>query len=117
MPKGMTKLVTLTFLFLFIMYLKNALSLVSEIEGKRKEDDEKYSNLWFGPRIGRRKRNPNDETEITVNNDVQYLEDFIWKNHWVIVVLPAGKKLLFMPYHFFYFGSFSFQCYPLCRSI
>lgn len=94
----MTKLVTLTCVFIMIIYLKNAVNLASEIEEKRKEKDDKYSKLWFGPRIGRRKRNPNEEIGSFDNNDVQNLVDFIRKNPWTIFVLSTGKFISLTSY-------------------
>lgn len=90
----MTKLVTLTCVFIIIMYPKNAISLASEIEETKKEKDDKYSKLWFGPRIGRRKRNPNEEIGSFDYNDVQYLVDFLRKNPWTIFVISTGKNIL-----------------------
>lgn len=89
----MTKIFAATCLFLFVLYLKNVLSSGSEMEHKRKEGDAKYSQLWFGPRVGRRKRNPSNEILRNVDSsEVQALMDFIRKNPWNIILMSAGKE-------------------------
>lgn len=95
--KKMTKILVTTCLFLFVLYLKNSVSVGSDVEQqKRKEGDVKYSQLWFGPRVGRKKRNPNEEmTKNFDNNEIQSWMDLIRKNPYSVILLSPGKERSF----------------------
>lgn len=90
----MTKIFIAACIFFLVLYLKNAVSMGSDLEQKRKEDSTNYSHLWFGPRIGRKKRNPSEEVIGNVNiNDVQSFVNFIKKFPWTVIVLSTGENL------------------------
>lgn len=104
----MTKIIIITSVFFLVMYMRNAVTMGSDVEQKRKVDDVKYSHLWFGPRVGRRKRNPSDDLIKSIDgSDIQNVLNYIKKNPWTIMLMSAGKK---QPFHFLLFGFNIFIC-------
>ncbi|XP_023020014.1 uncharacterized protein [Leptinotarsa decemlineata] len=87
----MSKLSVFTFAAIFIiLYFKSVAS--AEVDEKRKDEAAKYSPFWFGPRIGRRKRNLIDESyENADNENVEELLDFIRKSPWTIMLFNHGR--------------------------
>lgn len=119
----MTKFVTIIYIFLFISYVIHAALLTSEDEDRREDRDEKNSHLWFGPRIGRRKRISNEEILKNLeNSDVEYLVNFFRKNPWTIILLSTGKiyssffKNVILRYHINLLDISLFLVYFLCLS-
>lgn len=76
-------------LFVLLLFLQNVLVSAGEIVEKRKLGDKKYSPLWFGPRIGRKKRLDNEAVDKTTGEDV--LLDFIRNNLWTVKNLGNSK--------------------------
>lgn len=121
----MSKILAVACLILFLFYLNRTIVLGSGIDQKRKEEDFKYSRLWFGPRIGRRKRTPNDDIfrSLDKNSEDKLLIDFIKKSPMTAVILFSGKdfvvSFLNIIFQTFYIFSFkkksiiyeSLQCY------
>nr|CAI5836565.1 unnamed protein product [Callosobruchus analis] len=59
-----------------------------EVE-ERRSDDPRYSPLWFGPRVGRKKRSDGLYKNIE-NEDAGVFMDFIKKNPWTVVTFGNG---------------------------
>lgn len=90
----MTRVIITVCLILFVLYFKSSTGDASDLEQKRREGNPKYANLWFGPRIGRRKRNPDEDVLGNMNNnDPRISLDFFKKNPWTIILMSPGKKL------------------------
>ncbi|XP_028131215.1 PBAN-type neuropeptides-like [Diabrotica virgifera virgifera] len=80
-------------LFLLTLYFKNITS--HELE-KSKEDESKYSApVWFGPRVGRKKRGFLDEEYKNIDKqELETLLELIKKNPWTIMLFSNGKGRL-----------------------
>ncbi|CAH1183528.1 unnamed protein product [Phaedon cochleariae] len=82
-------LITFSAIFLFLYFKSGA---GDDLQEKR-NDDPNYSPLWFGPRVGRRKRNlMEDGYKSNVGKEeVEVLLDLIRKSPWTIVLFSNGR--------------------------
>ncbi|KAG5888245.1 hypothetical protein JTB14_027927 [Gonioctena quinquepunctata] len=86
----MSKLSVFTFAAIFIiLYFKGVSS--AEVGEKQKEEEKYASSLWFGPRVGRRKRNLMDEPYNINGENLDVLLDFIRKSPWTIMLFNRGR--------------------------
>ncbi|KAJ8920702.1 hypothetical protein NQ315_004841 [Exocentrus adspersus] len=96
----MTKAASLISLVFFVLtlYLNSALTADSDdysVIDARRSDGGKYSPLWFGPRIGRKKRNPSENILKTVDRDE--MEALLYEalnNPSAFVGLDNGKRII-----------------------
>lgn len=64
------------------------------VADKRRDGEKKYSPLWFGPRIGRRKRNPSDNIYKALDRDeIEAAFAGPLKNPWPVVAINNGESI------------------------
>ncbi|CAH1108719.1 unnamed protein product [Psylliodes chrysocephalus] len=81
-------------LFVLTLYFKSCVSAGNNEVDDKKEPN-KYAPLWFGPRIGRKKRNLVDEGYKNFDKEeVEVLLEFIRKSPWTIMLFGNGKRLI-----------------------
>ncbi|CAH1992446.1 unnamed protein product [Acanthoscelides obtectus] len=80
---------TIAAVLLVTLHFDEALSSGHELE-ERRSDEPKYSPLWFGPRVGRKKRSDGLYKNVE-NEDGGVFMDFIKKNPWTVVTFGNGK--------------------------
>lgn len=95
----MTKVTLLSFtVFLTLaLYFNGVLTANNDeytIDAKRRDSDKKYSPVWFGPRIGRRKRNPSENIFKALDRDE--IDAFALKNPWPFMTFNNGKLTIFI---------------------
>ncbi|CAH0561957.1 unnamed protein product [Brassicogethes aeneus] len=63
-------------------------------EEKTVDGEKKMRPLWFGPRLGRRKRNPGEDAyrEQDQKNQVENLLETLQDTPWAIVAINDGKR-------------------------
>ncbi|RZB39298.1 hypothetical protein BDFB_011343, partial [Asbolus verrucosus] len=75
---------------LSVPHYDNQISVRSE-----RSDDKKQSYLWFGPRLGRKKRNPNSGDPSYRNAELASLMDVIQDSPWAIVAVNGNIAQFF----------------------
>ncbi|XP_057672475.1 uncharacterized protein LOC130904008 [Diorhabda carinulata] len=79
---------TVTAILFIILYFEN----VACDEVEKKEDDKYSAPVWFGPRIGRKKRGLFEEGYKNLDKEeLEALLEFIRKSPWTIMLFNNGR--------------------------
>lgn len=93
----MTRFTLVNCAVLILIYLELALcsqqtNVVAALD-KQRDDEVKLDNLWFGPRLGRRKRNDNEDHYNYLNAEqIQNILEAIEQSPYTIVILNPTKR-------------------------